>query len=1180
MSEIDDANEQKIFRRVVSGRVVQQNAVLKSINITPIRVNRKRESLLDMNRKIRTDKMDKEIIDAITNILEEDCQAGNLKMTLSSIPQRQHREKRVSRPPSGKRVAAKDMPGRTRSTNINSLDPCDNSSDSGLGFDHHIDTRSSSGITDRLGWPNSAKKKPRMDVKIENGIDIKCYSFPETLQISKQNSTLIPNAPSGSVSLGCSSSQDKPEDVDSSRCMSLALKQSILNSISLTTQLIATSRISEACLTIVKQPEQQHRARYQTEGSRGAVKDRDGNGFPIVRLDGYHKPTILQVFVGTDVGKVSPHMFYQACKVSGKNSTPCVEKKIDGTCVIELQLDPSKDMSATCDCVGILKERNVDVEHRFPDQLVNRSKKKSTRCRMVFRAYITHENGRHETLQVCSQPIVCTQPPGIPEICKKSLTACPARGGLELFVLGKNFSKDTKVYFQQIDEESIVNWEQECVPDKEYLQQTHFVCVVPSYQKQNITEPVSVRLFVIASGKTSESHQFVFTPVNGVIPSASTEATSQQSPFFNKDIWPATSSMGEQDLNIMPPPETSMVPLTNRRLSLSATQSLEVQSPTVLSMKQEFIDENSQGSFIDSSEIHHERYRHISESSLDVHHGDSNISTINENSMDVIHHSNMSPPDVINHDSSNTSMTEKSMEIMSRPTNSINEKPIVNSSMCLLNENISCDTMMQCPAHINTINSSSMYKQIVASPPHQSEDLQDLKVMDLRLKMPMGAVAELVNTNPSSLAALQNFSVNTNTLSTQNALIVESFLTNIESKTTGTNSFIENLNFKSKMTSLTNDHSTSIQANDILSNSSSQLQSLGESININSHQNFNVVTHTSNNSIQVFGKHLQNRIIEDRNKPSAMLQSTLTTPFNTERLDAFLNSTADNLINNTTRSEPIEDSLISESSTISRGGQTNRVLSSQSSLMGSPILNAQIPSTLNDNTVKSNMSSDIILNAQISPSMMCQTTNILSQESILPSRNICQSEINNDSIATTVSSQRMLIEAASQNSDSELGTLNQPISSQLSLVDSENAVLLEAAVDLLQTQKKISELDSLSTETKEPIINKLYMSNLLVISNVSRESKNVSPSSGGVSNVQPPPTENFNASSSENDNSEFIIPLSVKEIQTASNTIPSNSNDKKIDNKVITPRFSSFTENELIDFINPSCFDQDKCNYT
>jgi len=44
------------------------------------------------------------------------------------------------------------------------------------------------------------------------------------------------------------------------------------------------SRDGKTHLQILCQPEQQHRARYQTEGSRGAVKDRSGNGFPIVKV--------------------------------------------------------------------------------------------------------------------------------------------------------------------------------------------------------------------------------------------------------------------------------------------------------------------------------------------------------------------------------------------------------------------------------------------------------------------------------------------------------------------------------------------------------------------------------------------------------------------------------------------------------------------------------------------------------------------------------------------------------------------------------------------------------------------------------------------------------------------------------------------------------------------------------
>jgi nuclear factor of activated T-cells 5 len=458
--------------------------------------------------------------------------SGELKMTLCTIPtvgvRPQVRERRPGRPPSGKRLAmVRDMPAKVRSAMRRSLDPCDNSNDSGLGFDHHADPHHVNMSDSRLTWngERAEAKRLKMDIKLENEDGNERYCFPDTLRTCKDSTALIRTAPAGSIpSLSMNNSQTSTSGRAVPRCIPLPNRQPSSSPVPLTTQLTSTSKYaSDVSLTIVKQPEQQHRARYQTEGSRGAVKDREGNGFPIVQLLGYYQPTTLQVFIGTDVGKVAPHMFYQACKVSGKNSTPCVEKKVDGTCVIELQLDPSKEMSATCDCVGILKERNVDVEHRFPDQLGNRSKKKSTRCRMIFRTTLTHDDGSQETLQVCSQPIVCTQPPGIPEICKKSLTSCPASGGLELFVLGKNFLKDTKVYFQQVDDDRHIRWEQVVVPDKEYLQQTHFVCVIPPYRRPDINEPVTVRLCVVSSGKTSEPHQFVYTPVNGAIPSGKTK---------------------------------------------------------------------------------------------------------------------------------------------------------------------------------------------------------------------------------------------------------------------------------------------------------------------------------------------------------------------------------------------------------------------------------------------------------------------------------------------------------------------------------------------------------------------------------------------------------------------------------------------------------------------------------
>ena len=63
------------------------------------------------------------------------------------------------------------------------------------------------------------------------------------------------------------------------------------------------------------------------------------------------------------------------------------------------------------------------------------------------------------------------QPPGVPESCKKSLTSCPANGGLELFILGKNFLKDTRVSFSLGEKGSELFWEAVVQPDKEFLQQ-------------------------------------------------------------------------------------------------------------------------------------------------------------------------------------------------------------------------------------------------------------------------------------------------------------------------------------------------------------------------------------------------------------------------------------------------------------------------------------------------------------------------------------------------------------------------------------------------------------------------------------------------------------------------------------------------------------------------------------
>ncbi|KAM5138493.1 nuclear factor of activated T-cells 5 isoform 1-T1 [Mantella aurantiaca] len=266
-------------------------------------------------------------------------------------------------------------------------------------------------------------------------------------------------------------------------------------------------------LKIVVQPETQHRARYLTEGSRGSVKDRTQQGFPTIKLEGHNEPVVLQVFVGNDSGRVKPHGFYQACRVTGRNTTPCKEVDIEGTTVIEVMLDPSNMMTLAVDCVGILKLRNADVEARIG---IAGSKKKSTRARLVFRVNIPRKDGSALILQTPSSPILCTQPAGVPEILKKSLHSCSVKGEEEVFLVGKNFLKGAKVVFQEniADDNS---WKAEAEIDMELFHQNHLIVKVPPYHDQNITSPVSVVMFVVTNaGRSHEVQPFTYTPDSSI----------------------------------------------------------------------------------------------------------------------------------------------------------------------------------------------------------------------------------------------------------------------------------------------------------------------------------------------------------------------------------------------------------------------------------------------------------------------------------------------------------------------------------------------------------------------------------------------------------------------------------------------------------------------------------------
>ncbi|KAH0626269.1 hypothetical protein JD844_001165 [Phrynosoma platyrhinos] len=159
-------------------------------------------------------------------------------------------------------------------------------------------------------------------------------------------------------------------------------------------------------LKIEVQPRTHHRAHYETEGSRGAVKAAPG-GHPVVKLIGYdEKPLTLQMFIGTaDERNLRPHAFYQVHRITGKMvATTSYESIISGTKVLEMSLLPENNMAANIDCAGILKLRNSDIELRKGETDIGR---KNTRVRLVFRVHVPQGNGKVVSIQTASVPIEC-----------------------------------------------------------------------------------------------------------------------------------------------------------------------------------------------------------------------------------------------------------------------------------------------------------------------------------------------------------------------------------------------------------------------------------------------------------------------------------------------------------------------------------------------------------------------------------------------------------------------------------------------------------------------------------------------------------------------------------------------------------------------------------------------------
>ncbi|KAH0519371.1 Nuclear factor of activated T-cells, cytoplasmic 1 protein [Microtus ochrogaster] len=318
-------------------------------------------------------------------------------------------------------------------------------------------------------------------------------------------------------------------------------------------------------LRIEVQPKSHHRAHYETEGSRGAVKASAG-GHPVVQLHGYleNEPLTLQLFIGTaDDRLLRPHAFYQVHRITGKTvSTTSQEAILSNTKVLEIPLLPENNMRAIIDCAGILKLRNSDIELRKGETDIGR---KNTRVRLVFRVHIPQPNGRTLSLQVASNPIECSQRSAqeLPLVEKQSTDSYPVIGGKKMVLSGHNFLQDSKVIFVEKAPDGHHVWEMEAKTDRDLCKPNSLVVEIPPFRNQRITSPVQVSFYVCnGKRKRSQYQHFTYLPAN--VPIIKTEPTDDFEPALtcgpmSQGLSPLPRPYYSQQLNMPPNPSSCLV---------------------------------------------------------------------------------------------------------------------------------------------------------------------------------------------------------------------------------------------------------------------------------------------------------------------------------------------------------------------------------------------------------------------------------------------------------------------------------------------------------------------------------------------------------------------------------------------------------------------------------------------
>ncbi|CAB1315566.1 unnamed protein product [Coregonus sp. 'balchen'] len=234
----------------------------------------------------------------------------------------------------------------------------------------------------------------------------------------------------------------------------------------------------ELCLE--QQPKQHHRAHYETEGSRGAVKAPVG-GHTVVQVLGVgdggsvclfnlcigKAPLGLLVFIGTaDERILKPHAFYQVHRITGKTE--------DSMSVFKMKLMFSYG------CSNVLLT--------------------------TFYCGSTAQRSAHQ----------------LPTVERQDVERCSVLGGQQMILTGQNLTSDSKVVFTEKTPDGLQIWEAEATVDRDKSQKSMLFVEIPPYRDPTIYHAAKVNFYVInGRRKRSQAQHFTYTPLT--VPAIKTE---------------------------------------------------------------------------------------------------------------------------------------------------------------------------------------------------------------------------------------------------------------------------------------------------------------------------------------------------------------------------------------------------------------------------------------------------------------------------------------------------------------------------------------------------------------------------------------------------------------------------------------------------------------------------------